>query len=337
MFADLPLDLVDHLSQHHLGVADGPEADPVVLVEVLGAVGALGQRHAVGHGGVEVGHGKAGAKPQYEVGLLQELGGHQRARGGAGAESKPVALGEGAFARQGGHNRHASQLGKLDQLIRGLRVEHTLARVDHRVGRLQHRRHQVAHVVRVAARPELAHRRVVEGVVGYLLGDHVPGQLQHHRTAPPVFELAEGHPHHLRYTAGQVDVAHPLGDLAVVPVGLEVGMNVHAVPRLPTRKHQDWYGVCVGLGHASEGVLGARPGLHAEDAYGPAVLDTAEAVGHIHPGPLLPGEDRPDALPGGCVDQGLAGKQASHSTPSALSIFAMSVSPFICFLRAILH
>ena len=48
-------------------------------------------------------------------------------------------------------------------------------------------------------------------------------------------------------------------------------------------------------------VLSSRALLHGEDADRLAVGYPAEAVGDIDAGPLLPGYDRPDTLPGSLV------------------------------------
>ena len=98
MLAELPLDLLYHLPEHQLGIPYRAELNPVVLVHVFGAVGHMAQGHAGGHWRVEAGDGEAGAQTKHEVGLVQEVARHERARGRAGTQRKRVILGEGALA-----------------------------------------------------------------------------------------------------------------------------------------------------------------------------------------------------------------------------------------------
>ena len=85
-------------------------------------------------------------------------------------------------------------------------------------------------------------------------------------------------------------------------------MDVHAVQRLSAGEAEYRHGVGECLGDAAEGVFGAGPGLHSEDADGVAVLYAAEAVGHVNAGALLPGQDGADALAGAGVYEALGGE-----------------------------
>ena len=120
-----------------------------------------------------------------------------------------------------------------------------------------------------------------------------------------MLELAECHAHQLRDPPAAVDQRHPLGDAAIVLDRLEVGMDVRPLGRLSAGQTQDGDRVRVSLRDTAEGVLRARARLHREHADRVAILDAAEPIGHVHAGPLLPGQNRPDVLSRAGVDQRL--------------------------------
>jgi len=72
---------------------------------------------------------------------------------------------------------------------------------------------------------------------------------------------------------------------------------------VPERQDEDRRRVGVGRRDAREGVLGARPVLHGEDAVPPAVRDPAEPVRDVNADALLAAEDRTDADGGARLDQ----------------------------------
>src|SRR2546429_1392926 len=76
---------------------------------------------------------------------------------------------------------------------------------------------------------------------------------------------------------------------------------------MPLRPHHDRHRVSVRLRLAAEGILGARPVLHGEDADALAGRDAAHGVGHVEPGPLLADDDRPDVGLGGRLEDGVDG------------------------------
>ena len=75
-------------------------------------------------------------------------------------------------------------------------------------------------------------------------------------------------------------------------------MDLHPPPGSPSRKEEDGDRVGEGLRHAAVGVLGSGAPLHGEYADPVPVADTAETVGHVDPGALLPGDDGAYALLG---------------------------------------
>ena len=123
-----------------------------------------------------------------------------------------------------------------------------------------------------------------------------------------MLKLAEGHTHQLGNPSDAVDQRHPLGYSGIVLDCLEVRVDVHPVERLSSRQAENRYRVREGLCDTAEGVLRSGSGLHGKHADGFAVLDSAEAVGHVHACALLAGENRPDALPRTRIDKRLCGE-----------------------------
>ena len=119
---------------------------------------------------------------------------------------------------------------------------------------------------------------------------------------PSLAHLSERAPEHLGNSLDHVDVGCPLGDALIVADGVEVGMHAEASAIVPTRDNQHGNGVGERLRNTPKGVLGAGAALHAEDPDPGAVVNSAEPVGHIHTGSLLPADDRPNALLGCHVD-----------------------------------
>src|SRR5262249_33071395 len=64
---------------------------------------------------------------------------------------------------------------------------------------------------------------------------------------------------------------------------------------VPRRQDQDRRRVAVGLRHAAEGVLGARPELHGEHADASARGHPTHGVGHVQAGSLLAHDDGANA------------------------------------------
>ena len=90
--------------------------------------------------------------------------------------------------------------------------------------------------------------------------------------------------------------------MLVVEERVEVGRDVGEAPRIAAGQHHDRHRVAVGLGHAAEGVLGAGPVLHGEDADPLARGDAADRVGHVQAGALLAHDDGADVGLGGRLD-----------------------------------
>ena len=190
-------------------------------------------------------------------------------------EGKRMVLGEGALALQRGHDRRLQQLGQLQQLVRGLGVQHALAGVDHRAARLQQHARAASTVARVAGRRVAFTGGILQGGFGHLLERDVGGDLDHHRAGPAHLQEIEGAAHDLGDLACQVQRLDRLGHRGVGARRAEQGKDLGPVALMPERQEQHRGGVGVRGGHAREGVLGARAVLHGEHAERLAVGDPA--------------------------------------------------------------
>ncbi len=88
--------------------------------------------------------------------------------------------------------------------------------------------------------------------------------------------------------------------------------KLRLVDGLGKREEQDRDGVGEGGGDTGEGVFGAWPVLHGEDAGGLAVGDTGVAVGHVDADAFLTADDGADAGGDGVFDD-RGGRKAEQS------------------------
>ncbi len=295
------LHLDDEGIQHEPRVADERVVGGHVLVEVERIEGGVDHHLALREGDAVVRGGEAAAHPEDDVGLLEELVDGLGQRPPARAERQRVALRERALALEAGGHRALEQLGELAELRPGLGVVHALARVDHgALGGHQHAR-GLRHVLRVR-RDAGARRRLVHQGLRHLLHHHVHRDLHQHRARPAVLHLGEGPAHGVGHVHRADHPLRPLGDVPVVERGGEVGRDAGDLPRIAAGDHHDGHRVAEGLSHAAEGVLGAGPVLHREDADLPARRDPAHRVRHVQPGALLPHDDGADVGGGGGLE-----------------------------------
>ena len=261
---------------------------------------ALGHRHAV------VRRGEAAADAEDHVRAHQEVVELLADRAAARAERQRVVFGERALALKARRHRRLEQLGQLAELRPRLRVVDALARVDDRALGLDehagHFRHRLG--IRAGARAE---RGRVGERLGHVLLEDVDGNFHEDRTRPAVLHLGEGAAHRVRHLARQQHLLAPLGDVPVVERGVEIRRDVGDPPRIAPGEHDDGDRVAVGLGHAAEAVLRARPVLHREHADLLAGADAGDGVGHVEPDALLPYDDRADVGLGGRLDDGVDG------------------------------
>ena len=217
-----------------------------------------------------------------------------------------MVLREGALALEARGHRRLEQLGQLAQLAPRLGVVDALARVDDRpLGRHQRRRHR-GHGLRVGAEAH-ARRGDVAERLGHLFLEDVDRDLDQDRARAPVLDLGEGAPERVGHGVGHRHLLDPLGDVPVVDEGVEVRRDVGDAPRVAARQDDDGHGVAVGLRHAAEGVLGAGPVLHREDADLLPRGDAAHGVGHVQARALLAHDDGADVGLGGGLDDGVDG------------------------------
>ena len=204
-----------------------------------------------------------------------------------------MVLREGALALEAGGDGRGEQLGQRSQLGPGLGVVDALAGVEDRALGGDQGVRGALHVRRVGRGPD-RDRRDVAGRIGAVLVPDVPRDLDEDRPRPAVAQPGEGAPHGRDDRLGQHQLVDPLGDVSIVQVGAEVRRRRHLAAVVAGGDDQDRHGIGVRLGHATERVLGARPGLHREHADALAGRHPAHRVGHVEPGALLADDDRPD-------------------------------------------
>ena len=206
-----------------------------------------------------------------------------------------MVLGKGALAVEGGHDRDLEQLRELSQLVPGLGLEGALpGQDDRRLGREQGV-DRLGDIPWVALGRRAPLRRVAGREVAALLIENVARRLERDRPRLAVAQKREGVLHHLGDAGHVVDGLRPLGHVAQVGAGLEVGRHAQLVARIARRQMQDGTRVAIGLGDGAEGVLRARTALHGDDTDAPAVVHAAEAVRHVDGHTLGAGEDGADA------------------------------------------
>ena len=215
-----------------------------------------------------------------------------------------MGLGKGALPLEARRDRALEELGERPEPLPRLGVVDALARVDDGpLGRHQHPGN-LAHRHRIGRNPRPEGGHVVEGL-RHLLGHEIHGDLDQHRTGPPVPHLRERPPHRVRDRVGHDHLLGRLRHVLVVQEGVEVRGHVGQAPRVAAGDHHDGDRVAVGLGHAAERVLDARAVLHREHADAIAGGDPAHRVRHVDPGALLTDDDRPDVRLGGRLDDGV--------------------------------
>ena len=239
------------------------------------------------------GLGEAGADPEDEVRLAHEDVKRPWHGPAARPERQRVILREGALALEArGHGR-GEQLGQRPQLGPRLGVVDALTGVEDRALGGDEGVRGSLHVGRVRGGPD-RDRRDVAGRIWAILVPDVPGNLDQDRSRPAVAQPGERAPHGRDDGLRQNQLVDPLGHVSIVQVGAEVGRRGHLAAIVAGGDDQDRHGIGVRLGHAPERVLGARPGLHREDADALAGGHPAHRVGHMEPGALLADDDRPD-------------------------------------------
>jgi len=296
-------DRLDELAQHQPRVAQQGMIRDVALVQIALVVGGVDDDLAGGDGGGHAVPGEAAADAEHHVGLAEivERGsGHGRS---AGPQRERVVLGERALALQGRDHRGLEQLGQLEQLRGGLGVEHALAGVDDGPPRVAQHAGGRLHVARVGARAGDLDRAVRVGQrVGHLLVHDVGGDLHHRRARAAHAHETDRPAHDVTHLTALGDGLHALGDGGEGAGRAEQGEDLGPVARVPEGQEQHRGGVGVGGGDAREGVLGARPVLHAERGELLAVRHPRVAVGDAHADTLLAAEHGPDLGPRGRLD-----------------------------------
>ena len=201
-----------------------------------------------------------------------------------------MVFGKGALAAQAGRHRRLQQLRQFPQGPPGLGVVDPLTGVDDRsFGLEQHLgcprdRWSVGTV-------SDSWRRLVGEWLRDILRQQVGGELHQDRTRAAVSDLGESAAQRCRQVSRERDLLAGLGHLAVVEGGVEVGLHLGPFPGMAHRQDQDRGRFGVGLGHAAEGVFGARSVLHAEDADPFPAVHPAEGIGHVQAGSLLAHDD----------------------------------------------
>ena len=123
-----------------------------------------------------------------------------------------------------------------------------------------------------------------------------------------MFQLGESHMHEFGNAIDAVGVDRPLGDTAIVLHRIEVRVALIVGAIMAGRQEQDRDGICKRLGDPAVGVLRTGTLLDDKNPETVAVLDAAEAVGHIDARPFMASDDRPDPSVGDRVDQLVVGK-----------------------------
>ena len=291
----LTLDLLDHLREHQLGVADDRVVEVVVLVEVDGVDGAL--HHHLAAGDLSRGEvaGEARADAEDRVGLVEEVARHLGHRVGGRAQGERMVLGEGALAAVGRGDGGVEQFRERRELLAGLGPEDALAGEDHRALGREQRRDGVAHVGGIAGAAMRRDGAVVRDRRIGLFGAHVGGGLEQHGRAAAGAQEGVGAAQELGDAPRLVDLRAPLGDAAVVQRGAEVGVRPGRAAGRAAGQDEDRHRVGEGVRDAAVGVLDAGARLGDDDAVAAAVHHARVAVGHVDRRALGARHHGPDA------------------------------------------
>ena len=191
-----------------------------------------------------------------------------------------MVLGKGALSLQRGEHGHLRELSELQQLARGVGVEHTLAHVEERVLRPEQRPDGRLHVIRIGARSPALHRRI--RVLRLVVLAEIARQEQQDGPGAARAELGEGAPEVVGHEVGAVDLAHPLRHGLEGLGHVEVGVPARALPHA-LRDDEKRRGIFPGLGDGAVGHLDARGIQVGHDRAHPDPLPARhprEAVGH---------------------------------------------------------
>ena len=250
-----------------------------------------------------VGLHEAAPYPEHDVRLLEEVEQGLGSRSDGRPQRQRVVLGKAALADHGREHWHLQHLGKLYEVVSGLRVQDPLAGVDDGALRLQEDIGDGLDVLRVGGRPVAGYGRVLE-LLFEVCFPYVERHLQQDGPSLARAEVVEGRPHQLRYASDLIDPGPPAG---YAPVALHRVVLASVVGPLgagaPGQKKQRNV-VRVGLRGPGVRVLRARPVLHGEYAQTLPVGRAAEAVRDPHPDPLLPAHHGLDADLGARLYQG---------------------------------
>ena len=214
----------------------------------------------------------------------------------AGTERQRMVLGERALAVHRRHHRALQQLRQLHQFVARLGVQHALAGEDHRARRIDQQTRGLLHVVRRrASRASARTGRVLQRIAADVELQQIARQLHHHRSGPPVLQLAERATHRRRHLFRHENVLGLLGDRGIGAAGMEHRKHLRLLARMAERQEQHRHRIRERRGDAGERVLRARPVLHREHAGRAAVGDAGIAVRHVDADALLAADDRPQS------------------------------------------
>ena len=219
---------------------------------------------------------------------------------------------ECALPQRGGHRGRVKQFSQLYQLRGRLRIQHSLTRVQHRTACFHQNLSDAGNVPRIAGRPSLFLRFVVELFLGNLAAQHVVGHFQQHGIRTPRSQLSVGASHHLGDAFSIIDVVCPLGNALIITRGIKIGRHPVALRAGMSGNHQQRRRVSVGLCYPGEGVFDPWSTLNNANAVFVAVVYPAVCVGHIHCGTLHPGNDGPDPAGGAGINQNIVGKTENY-------------------------
>lgn len=287
--------------QAEIGIAGDADLGLDVLVEVLGIQRGVNVAPLRWHARGEGTDRQTAADAEDQVGVVQEVVDHAAGGVTAGAQCQRMGFVEGALAGDRRGDGRVQQLGQRLQFGPGLAVMDALTGIDDRLGGGRELARCRLDQVRIGCRARLEHWPVAADVGLFAAG--VPGYLHQHRTGAAIAQLREGAPHDVGDLLATGQGLGPLGDVLHVQHRIEVGVVVGKMARVARRHEQHRHRLAVALGHAAEGVLGARTMLHHEHADLVSAAHATESIGHVGAGTLLPHHDGADIHRGRRLDQ----------------------------------
>src|SRR6267142_1284987 len=253
----------------------------------------MGDLLALRHRDTIVGRSETAADSEDKVRVREEVVELLRDRAAARAERQRMVLGKRALALEARRHRGFEELGQIAKDLPRPRVVHPLAGIDDGPLRRHERFGHLRDVARIRRRLEPRCGRVVDRLRD-VLSEQIDREFDQHRPGATVLDLGERAAHRVDHRVGDDDLLTPLRDVLEVQKRIEVGLDVRDPPRVAPGQDDDRHRVAVGLGDATEGVLGARAVLHREHADPLAGRDAADGVGHVQTGSLLADDDRAD-------------------------------------------